>query len=145
MPPFLWIGFNCLETTEPLEGDINFLPLSFQEFLVIIWLTLDRWKAESTLEPPSGFGLRTLEFWLLTVSVTERESPRLNSNAINGKCYYKKPIIFNLEHGFILKTSFISCLTSCLAGLHSPRMAGINLTDGSLVSRNWNVKYFVLF
>ena len=29
--------------------------LSFQEGLVLIWSTLEGWKAESTLEPPNGF------------------------------------------------------------------------------------------
>ena len=28
--------------------------LRSQKFLVFIWLTLEGWKAESTLEPPSG-------------------------------------------------------------------------------------------
>ena len=32
-----------------------FLPLISQKFLVFIWLTLEGWKAESTLEPPKGF------------------------------------------------------------------------------------------
>ena len=34
---------------------VKFQPLSPQEFLVLIWLTMERWKAESTLEPRSGF------------------------------------------------------------------------------------------
>ena len=32
-----------------------FLPFSSQKFLVLILLTLEGWKAELTLEPPSGF------------------------------------------------------------------------------------------
>ena len=32
-----------------------FLPLSSQKFLVLILLTSEEWKAESTLEPPNGF------------------------------------------------------------------------------------------
>ena len=34
---------------------VYFLPLSSQKFLVLILSTLEGWKAESNLEPPSGF------------------------------------------------------------------------------------------
>ena len=34
---------------------VYFLPLSSEKFLVLILLTSEGWKAESTLEPPSGF------------------------------------------------------------------------------------------
>ena len=34
---------------------VYFLPLSSQKFLVLILSTSEEWKAESTLEPPSGF------------------------------------------------------------------------------------------
>ena len=34
---------------------VYFLPLYSQTFLVLILSTSERWKAESTLEPPSGF------------------------------------------------------------------------------------------
>ena len=37
----------------------TFFTVSFQIFLVLIWLTLEGWKAESTLEPASGFELGT--------------------------------------------------------------------------------------
>ena len=37
------------------EETVYFLPLSPQEFLILIWSTSQGWKAESTLEPPSGF------------------------------------------------------------------------------------------
>ena len=37
------------------ELKVYFIPLSPQEFPVLIWSTSKRWKAESTLEPPSGF------------------------------------------------------------------------------------------
>ena len=43
--PFLWMGFSCLKTTQPLRGSY-FLPLSSQKFLVLIWSTLEGWKAE---------------------------------------------------------------------------------------------------
>ena len=52
---FLWIGFNCLTATEPLRGEdilvshcdeetFYFLLLSPQDFLVLIWLTSERWQ-----------------------------------------------------------------------------------------------------
>ena len=37
------------------EEAVNFLPLSSPKFLVLILLTSEGWKAESTLETPSGF------------------------------------------------------------------------------------------
>ena len=37
------------------EEAVYFLPLSSQKFLVLILSTSEGWKAESTLEPPSGF------------------------------------------------------------------------------------------
>ena len=44
--PFLWMGF---------DWGFYFLPLSSKKSLVLIWLTLEGWKAEKTLEPPRGF------------------------------------------------------------------------------------------
>ena len=37
------------------EEAVYFLPLSSQKILVLTWLTSEGSKAESTLEPPSGF------------------------------------------------------------------------------------------
>ena len=37
------------------EEAVYFLSLSSQKFLVLILSTSEGWKAESTLEPPSGF------------------------------------------------------------------------------------------
>ena len=37
------------------EEAVYFLPFSSQKFLVLILSTSEGWKAESTLEPPSGF------------------------------------------------------------------------------------------
>ena len=34
---------------------VYFLPFSFQEFQVLNWSTLEGWKVELTLQPPSGF------------------------------------------------------------------------------------------
>ena len=37
------------------EETVYFLPLSYKKLVVLIWSTSQGWKAESTLEPPSGF------------------------------------------------------------------------------------------
>ena len=37
------------------EEAVYFLPFSSQKFLVLILSISEGWKAESTLEPPSGF------------------------------------------------------------------------------------------
>ena len=37
------------------KEEIYFSPLGSQKFLVLIWSTLEEWKAGSTLEQPSGF------------------------------------------------------------------------------------------
>ena len=41
------------------KGAVYFLPFSSQKFLVLILSTSKGWKAESNLEPPSGFERRT--------------------------------------------------------------------------------------
>ena len=52
--PFLW-GSTASRLQSHYEETVYFLTLSSQKFLKLIWLTLEGWKAESTLEPPSGF------------------------------------------------------------------------------------------
>ena len=47
--------FNCLKATEPLRGDSWHLTLGPHDFLVLIKLALEGWKAELTFELPSGF------------------------------------------------------------------------------------------
>ena len=54
--PFLWMGFNYKARITSRKQFI-FLPLSSQKFL-----TSEGWKAESTLEPPSGLNLRPLDW-----------------------------------------------------------------------------------
>ena len=49
------MGFNCLKATEPLQEDILLFTTKSQDFLVLISLTSEGWKAESTLEQPNGF------------------------------------------------------------------------------------------
>ena len=58
--PFLFMRFNCLSATEPLLRDSLISALSPQEFLLLIWLTWEKWKAESTLKSPCDFETWTL-------------------------------------------------------------------------------------
>ena len=60
MAPF----YGCLNAMDLLQGHsllftVYFLPLSVQEYLVLISSILEGWKAESTLKPPSGFEPKT--------------------------------------------------------------------------------------
>ena len=53
------------------EETVYFLQLSPQEFLVLIWSTLEEWKAESNLEPPSDicpYSLRKVPY--ITMQMT---------------------------------------------------------------------------
>ena len=54
MTPFYGWG-STASRLEPLRADNLLLPLSSHKFLVLILPTSTGWKAESTLEPPSGF------------------------------------------------------------------------------------------
>ena len=51
-------GVQLPQGKSHLEEAVYFLPLSSQKFLVPILPTSEGWKAESTLEPPSGFEYR---------------------------------------------------------------------------------------
>ena len=62
--PTLWpLSYGCSSTVSRLQSyykkTIYLLPLSPQKFLVLTWWTSEGWKAESTLEPPTGFEPRT--------------------------------------------------------------------------------------
>ena len=48
-------GVQLPQGYDHYEEAVYFLPLSSQKFLVLILSTSQGWKAESTLEPPSGF------------------------------------------------------------------------------------------
>ena len=53
---FLMDGvLSTVSRLQALQGDSYFLPLCNQEVLVLIWSTLEGWKAELTLEPPKSF------------------------------------------------------------------------------------------
>ena len=54
MAPFLWMGFNCLKAKATSRSSLLFTT-SPQKFLVLSLSTSEAWKAESTLELPSGF------------------------------------------------------------------------------------------
>ena len=53
--PFFMDGVQLPQRYSHFEEAIYFLPFSSQKFLVLILSTSEGWKAESTLEPPSGF------------------------------------------------------------------------------------------
>ena len=55
MAPFYIWGSTASRLISHYEESVYFLPLTSQIFLVFIWYTSEVWKAESTLEPPSGF------------------------------------------------------------------------------------------
>ena len=54
------MGFNCLKATEPLRVSSLLFTATSQKLLVLILLTSEGWKTDSTLEPPSGFEHETL-------------------------------------------------------------------------------------
>ena len=53
MNPFYGWGSTILTLQSHYEEAVYFLPLRFQNFLVLI--DPEAWKTESVLEPPSGF------------------------------------------------------------------------------------------
>ena len=55
MAPFFMDGVQLPQGYNHVEEAVYFLPFSSQKFVVLILSTSERWKAESTLEPPSGF------------------------------------------------------------------------------------------
>ena len=59
MAPFI-DGIQLPQGKSHFEEVVYFLPLSSQKFLVLILSTSEGWKAESTLEPASGFEHGTL-------------------------------------------------------------------------------------
>ena len=62
------VWFNFLEGVQLSQGyrvttrKVYFLPLSSQKFLVLNWWNSEGWKAELTLQPPSGFEPKTLNW-----------------------------------------------------------------------------------
>ena len=55
MPPLYGWIFIAWRLQSYFEETVYFLPLRPQKFVVVIWLTLKKWKTESTLESPSSF------------------------------------------------------------------------------------------
>ena len=64
MDPFYGWGSTASKLHGLYEEVVYFLPLSSQKFLVLIWSTLEGWKAESNLEPPSGSEHGTPGLWI---------------------------------------------------------------------------------
>ena len=55
MASFFMDGVQLPQGYSHFEEAVYFLPFSSQKFVVLILSTSERWKAESTLEQPSGF------------------------------------------------------------------------------------------
>ena len=55
MAPFYGWGSTASMLQNHYKEAFYFLPLSLLKFLVLIWMTLEWWKAVLTWEPPSGF------------------------------------------------------------------------------------------
>ena len=73
----------CATVTRVQSHDketVQFLPRSPQEFLLLSELNSEGWKAELTLEPPSGFRPRTL--WL-GIQLTINHQPLTTINHYN--------------------------------------------------------------
>ena len=52
---FYGLGSTVSRLLRHYEETVYLLPLSSQKYLALIWYTSQGWKAESILEPPSGF------------------------------------------------------------------------------------------
>ena len=55
MFPFYGWGSTASKLQGHYKDAVYFLPVSSQEFLVLIWPTSEGWKIESNFESPSGF------------------------------------------------------------------------------------------
>ena len=70
MPPFYGWGSTVSRLYRGhYEETIYFLPRSSQKLLVLIWSSSEGWKAESTVEPPSGFEHGTLGLGIQRLNV----------------------------------------------------------------------------
>ena len=61
MTPFYGLGSTVSNLQNHNKKTVYFLPINTQEVLVLIWSTPGGWKADSSLEQPSGFELGTHE------------------------------------------------------------------------------------
>ena len=57
--PFLCMGFSFLRDTEPLQGDCTLFIFKYPGVSGTHFINLERMKAESNLEPLTGFEPRT--------------------------------------------------------------------------------------
>ena len=62
MAPFYGLGSTASNLQSHYEEAVCFLPRTSQKFLVLIWSTLEGWKAELTLEPPIVLNTRHLDW-----------------------------------------------------------------------------------
>ena len=83
MAPFDGWGSTASKIDSHDEEAVYFLPLSSQKSLMLLWSISEGWKAESTLEPPSGFQHSTLD-WVSSVLTTR---PLLQSLDLSSRNY----------------------------------------------------------
>ena len=60
--PLFMDGVQLTQGKSRFQEAAYFLPLSSQKFLVLILLTSEGWKAESTLEPTNGLNMGPLDW-----------------------------------------------------------------------------------
>ena len=74
-------GFQLSQGNRATTWRVYFLPLSPQEFLVLIWSTLEGWKADLTMEPPN-LDVRALDWGSSVLSTRPLLHISLQSKAI---------------------------------------------------------------
>ena len=88
IPPIFMNGVQVPQAQSHFEEAVYFLPLSPQKFLVLTLLTLEGWKAESTLEPPSGFEQGNPE---LGIQCLNHKAIALNADFVFRKVHWPLP------------------------------------------------------
>ena len=78
MVPFNGWGSTASRLQSHYDEAVCFLPLSSQKFLVLIWSTSEIWKAESTLELPSGFEHKELTQSIKKISKVRHFKEEIN-------------------------------------------------------------------
>ena len=99
--PLFTDGVQLPQGKSHFKEAVYFLPLNSQKFLVLILSTSEGWKAESTLEPPSGFEHGTLDW---------------KSNALTTRPLKKNPKKPR-RRGFTFKLCSIYCKKSIFRSL----------------------------
>ena len=86
--PLFMDGVQLFQGQSQFEEAVYFLPLSSQEFLLLILSISERRKAESTLEPPSGFQHGTLDWKSSTLTTRSLLHHQAIASSILGNSPY---------------------------------------------------------